>query len=308
MTHLAKPDRVSKIPVVSDGNSDLALPTSANGWPPRPFQIVSLEDMFRFYPKTLSTSLAYVISVATGLKTNEAPEKLKEFPTENKSYHAVDALNKLKKVCDESGLETSSSLIDDALDMVTASEKWTPLNGILEENLEMVRRTVHAELKGIIFLRINKSDQEYYQKESLFGDDVSANFPDAKYDVGEAGKCFALNRSTACVLHLMRVLELGLNSLANQFQVPFLHVNWNQVIEQIESKIKAIDKDPNRPATWKDDRKFYSEAANQFRYFKDSWRNYAMHIHDKYTPEEALIVFTSVKVFMEQIAKRLKQP
>src|SRR4051794_10399558 len=112
----------------------VALPTSANGWPPRPFQIVSLVDMFRFYPKVLTTSLAYVISVATGLKTKEASEQLKELPSENKSYHAVDALNKLKRVCDESGLETSSSLIDDALDMVTASEKWKPNNAILEEN------------------------------------------------------------------------------------------------------------------------------------------------------------------------------
>ena len=285
-----------------------ALPTPANEWPFRPFQIVSLLDMFRFYPKRLATSLAYVFSVAMGLKKKEAPDKLNEFPDESQSTHAVNALNSLKDVCDKNGLETSSALIDDALSMVIATEEWRPNNSVLEENLEMVRRTVHAELSGIVFLRINKSDQGYYENESLFGDQVAENFSDAKYDIAEAGKCFALNRSTACVLHLMRVLELGLNSLANHFQVAFTHVNWNQVIEQIESQIRKIDKDPNKPAAWQDDRKFYSAAANQFRYFKDSWRNYAMHIHDKYTPEEALIVYTSVKVFMEQIAKRLKQP
>lgn len=264
--------------------------------------------MFRHYPKKLFTSLSYVESVKTGATHATAPNKRNELPTEERSAHAVKALNSLKASCESGGLDTSVRLIEDAINMVTPSEGWKPSNEILGQSLGGVVNTVKAELGGIIFLRINKSDQHYYEKESLFGDRVAENFSDAKYDITEAGKCLALNRSTACVLHLMRVLELGLNSLANHFQVPFTHVNWNQVIEQIESQIRIIDKDPNKPATWKDDRKFYSAAANQFRYFKDSWRNYAMHIHDKYTPEEALIVYTSVKVFMEQIAQKLTQP
>jgi hypothetical protein len=264
--------------------------------------------MFSFDPKQLATSLHYLTTVAYGLKNNEAPDKLNEFPDEAKSAHVINALKRLKTICDASGLDTSSRLIDDALGMVTATETWKPSNRVLEGRADGVYNTVLAELRGITFLRINKRDKDLFDKESLFGEDVAANFSHAKYDIAEASKCLALNRSTACVLHLMRVLEVGLNSLANQFQVVFTHTNWNQVIEQIESKIRDIDKDPNKPATWKEDRKFYSAAANQFRYFKDSWRNYAMHIHDKYTPEEALIVYTSVKVFMEQIAKRLKQP
>ncbi|MDX6406019.1 MAG: hypothetical protein QOH70_3474 [Blastocatellia bacterium] len=285
-----------------------ALPTPENGWPPRPFQIVSLLDMFSFDPKQLATSLHYLTTVSYGLKNNEAPEKLDELPEEAKAVHVINSLKGLKTVCDASGLDTSSRLIDDALRMVTATETWKPNNRVIEGRVDGVYATVLAELRGITFLRINKSDKDFFDNESLFGEEVAASFSHAKYDIAEAGKCLGLNRSTACVLHLMRVLEIGLNSLANQFQVPFAHVNWNEVIEQVEKKIKNIEKDPNKPATWKDDRKFYSEAANQFRYFKDSWRNYAMHIYDKYTPEEALIVYTSVKVFMEQIAKRLKQP
>ena len=268
-----------------------ALPNSENGWPPRPFQIVSLLHMFRYYPKKLVTGVTYLNSVVTGLSYTKIPDWHSKEPSESTLDHANTVLNSLKKVCDETGLETSSSLIEDAIHMITPTEKWAPTNDVLDENLVGVRKTIAAELRGVIFLRINKSDQRYYENESLFGADVEANFSDAKYDISEAGKCLALDRSTACVLHLMRVLELGLNSLANHFQVPFEHVNWDTVIGQVVTKIKTIADDPNRPATWREDRQFYSEVANQFRFFKDSWRNYAMHIHDKYTPEESLIIY-----------------
>jgi hypothetical protein len=264
--------------------------------------------MFRFYPKQLLTAVNYVATVARSMKADEDAAKLNEMPNEKLSNHTIDSLTTLKEVCESNGLDTSASLIEDVFSIVTGTETWKPNRGVLQAQLNAVKDTVYAELRGHMFLRISKSDQQLYEQADPFGENVAANFSDAKYDIGEASKCLALNRSTACVTHLMRVLELGLNSLADQFQVPFTHVNWNQVIEQVENKIKAIDKDPNKPPTWKDDRKFYSEAANQFRFFKDSWRNYSMHVHDKYTPEEALIVYTSVKVFMEQIAKRLKQP
>jgi len=265
--------------------------------------------MFRAYPKSLITNLSYLqVIVSTFSKGVDDSERLASNPTENEADHAITVVTRLKETCEGLGLETSASLLEDTLPIVTPTEEFQPRRKDIVQRLESVHNTIVAEIKKTIFLRINKSDQEYYEQDSLFGDVVESSFASAKYDIGEAGKCLALNRSTACVLHLMRVLELGLNSLAGHFQISFAHTNWNQVIEQIESKIRNIDKDPNKPQTWKDDRKFYSEAANQLRYFKDSWRNYAMHIHDKYTPEEALIVFTSVKVFMQQISKRLNEP
>ena len=48
----------------------------------------------------------------------------------------------------------------------------------------------------------------------LFGDDVARAFPSSKGDIDEAGKCLALDRGTACVFHLMRILEIGLQLLA----------------------------------------------------------------------------------------------
>jgi len=54
----------------------------------------------------------------------------------------------------------------------------------------------------------------FYNNARLFGDDVFAKFQSANDDIFEAGMCLALDRGTACVLHLMRVLEAGLGALA----------------------------------------------------------------------------------------------
>ena len=47
-----------------------------------------------------------------------------------------------------------------------------------------------------------------------------------------AGKCLALNRETAGVFHLMRVLQIGLYALADDLHVQNLRENWQNAIEK----------------------------------------------------------------------------
>lgn len=63
---------------------------------------------------------------------------------------------------------------------------------------------------------------------------VFPSFPSTKYDVTEALKCYAFGRGTACVFHLMRVLERGLKVFADRFGIPSDHTNWHNIIEGIE--------------------------------------------------------------------------
>jgi hypothetical protein len=52
------------------------------------------------------------------------------------------------------------------------------------------------------------------------------------------------------------------------------------VIDRIEAKIrereKALKRGQEKDATLK----FYSQAAVQFRYFKDAWRNHVAHLRE----------------------------
>jgi hypothetical protein len=126
-------------------------------------------------------------------------------------------------------------------------------------------------------------------------------------DASEACKCYGLSRNTACVFHLMRVLEIGLGALAKHFNKPFDHANWETIINQIEKAISEIDKDPNRPPNWKDEREFWSQCSSHFRVIKDAWRNYTIHVRGKFDEQEALDMLGNVRGFMQKLSTRLHE-
>ena len=141
---------------------------------------------------------------------------------------------------------------------------------------------------------------------SSFGQNVANKFPDAVYDIREAGRCLALERDTACVLHLMRVLEIGLHHLADRFDVSFERSNWNKIIDQIESAIRQISMASTKPPNWKEDEERFAGIAKEFRYFKDAWRNNANHGRSRYDFEEAEVIYRHVRLFMGELAQELQ--
>jgi len=69
---------------------------------------------------------------------------------------------------------------------------------------------------------------------------VAERFPEAIFDMAEAGKCLALDRSTASVFHLMRVTEYGLNGVSVFLKIKDpLGPNWDQIIKSIDSELKT---------------------------------------------------------------------
>jgi hypothetical protein len=84
----------------------------------------------------------------------------------------------------------------------------------------------------------------------LFGKEVNDRFPMAIDDIEEAGKCLALGRATACVLHAMRIIEVGLRALAKALNIPFAP-SWKSYLNQISSRI--AEKHKNKTSKWKRD-------------------------------------------------------
>lgn len=107
----------------------------------------------------------------------------------------------------------------------------------------------------------------------------------------------------------MRVLERGLNALAAELGVKFENRNWHNVITDVETAIRDIQKSGGNSSrqNWKEDLHFYSEAATNFHYFKDAWRNYTTHVHDTYSTERAKTIFDHVRGFMQHLATRLRE-
>ena len=167
---------------------------------------------------------------------------------------------------------------------------------------------VHGEMEDQLFLWVPPGIAEAYTQDlPYFGEAVAEKFPSASYDIEEAGKCFALGRSTASVLHCMRVLEHGLSGLCLTLELPFIPKTWTRVLEAIEKRIAVLDSQVKQKSAWKKKRQFYTEAIAEFKHFKDAWRNHAAHGRDHYGDERAEKIITHARGFMQTLATRLKE-
>jgi hypothetical protein len=180
---------------------------------------------------------------------------------------------------------------------------------VSEGRVVELKRLLQSELEQATFFHVSELKADYYNARRLFGSEVAEHFPSAQFDIREAGNCYALGRNTACVFHLMRVLETGLTVLGAVFGVSLAHTNWAPAIEQIESKIRDMHKDPVWKALpdCKEEQEFYAQAASHFGVLKDAWRNYTAHVRGQYDEQEASDVFTTVRAFMQKLATRLHE-
>jgi hypothetical protein len=172
----------------------------------------------------------------------------------------------------------------------------------------MLSITIENELSLRKFFALPPDKSRFYDEGmEPFGREVALAFPSTSFDATEAKRCFALGRNTACIFHLMRVLEIGLRAFAKQFGKSADHSNWHNIIEEIEKAIRDMASNPSKPSDWKDQQEYFSQAASNFMIIKDAWRNYTAHVRGKYTDEEAETLLINVRAFMQKLAVRLHE-
>jgi hypothetical protein len=133
---------------------------------------------------------------------------------------------------------------------------------LLLSYVQKMTERLRDELEPKLFLYVDSHDL-FEQPTPPFGEAVSQKFPSALPEIEEAGKCLALQRPTASVMHLMRVLELGLHSLADTFNISFANANWQTIIDQIGKQVRQISL-ASHGVDWKVEQQFYSEATAHF--------------------------------------------
>jgi hypothetical protein len=167
--------------------------------------------------------------------------------------------------------------------------------GEIKQEIATLQTCVYRELERKLFFCIPASHERFFQDPALFGDKVDRKFKRVKKDVSEAGKCFSLGRYTACVLHLMRVMEVAVRAFADKLDIDLAGVKmWGKILEKIDDAIEAM---PPSPAKSR-----YREWYIHLRNVKDVWRNETVHTQRTYGEDEAKEVLTSVDTFMRTIA------
>ncbi|HUN27966.1 MAG TPA: hypothetical protein VMU67_16815 [Steroidobacteraceae bacterium] len=207
--------------------------------------------------------------------------------------------------------ETMGSLVTDCeeLRLPVAADgargiKNAKSTGDLKRTLSFVRDAMAIGLNRRKFFEPEPSYLKYFENPKLFGDAVFAAFPSATDDIVEAGTCLALERSTACVMHLMRAAEVVLRALAAQVGVTHPQNDWGSYLREIDKELVAKSKAAGKHTP---EEEFYAEAAVQIDHVKRAWRNKSMHVDKTYSQPRAEEILLATKSLMSHLAPRISE-
>lgn len=168
-------------------------------------------------------------------------------------------------------------------------------------HIRELRNRLQDDLQSQHFLYVPDDMVSYYQNAAaLFGDVTISRFPTIIDDAESAGHCLALGEGTACVLHLMRVMEVGLKALSSSLGIPYAP-SWEAHLRHIEKNIS--EKSQNKTDDWKKDEPFYRDVSGDLMTVKQAWRNPTMHVGRKYGADEAKEIFNAVRNFLNRLAE-----
>lgn len=152
---------------------------------------------------------------------------------------------------------------------------------------------------------ISEADYEIYAPTSpIFGEAIVKKIPRIAEDIEESAKCLTLGRNTACVFHLMRVMEICVQKLGQKLKVKILpkEESWNKIIDHVNGAIRTL---PAKTKAQKHKKHEYGMCAANMDHVRIAWRNEVMHPKQTYTADEAAEVFAAVKSYVKNLAKVL---
>jgi len=204
-------------------------------------------------------------------------------------------LKRVSRDCKAIGLRISVKAAD-ALIRVSDQKVDETFYQNLTSGLSQLEQNIEWEMQDVKFFHMPLTQAENYDQNELFGLDVNSKFPTVQFDMVEAGNCFAMGRGTACVFHLMRIMEVGVQQLGSKLGVALANEkNWQNILDETNKAIKVLG--PKDAATVA-----MCQASANLYAVKLAWRNEVMHPNDKYTLEEAKDLIRAVKMFMKQLA------
>ena len=116
----------------------------------------------------------------------------------------------------------------------------------------------------------NKMDY-FNQKSPIFDEEILNKLPRINEDSVEAGYYFALDRYTACVFHLMRVMEISVHELGRKLGVSLVKEKmWHEILVKVNEQIQSLPPtDKNKP--------IYAGLSAHLSNVRIAWRNEVMH-------------------------------
>jgi hypothetical protein len=209
-------------------------------------------------------------------------------------------LGSLQRHCQALGLNTTLAQIERVKEMLFGKRSFS-IQMLATAIMEITSR-ITDELTARKLYMVS-SERNAYLAGNQFAPSVGERFPDAIEDMNEAGKCFAFERPTACIFHLMRVTEVGLNAFATLLEIPDHNPTWEPIIRKIDFELKADYK----ARKYKGNQDFLANASTHLHAVKVAWRNPTMHVDKVNTMEHAKEIYDATCGLMRYLAENFPQ-
>jgi hypothetical protein len=272
-------------------------------WEANPYQLISWWEMERFSADTFYKIAGILNAIKLEFAKKDKNQNLPSIISENLRAGLIKKMENIQGECRKIALRHSVQKIGEFKEELT-NKKNKITYQYIAVCINEIDHDIKIELKSHLFMYIPFQRAEFYPYialEPLFGWDVQNKFPNMSEDISEAGKCFAVARYTACVFHLMRVMERTIQQLATKLGISFASAydtEWQKIICDIRHQLKALypkHTDPNRIK--------YESILGHLETIKIAWRNPTMHPKATYTEEEAKALLSAVEIFMNDLTK-----
>lgn len=235
----------------------------------------------------------YFIAVSNSLGSVQHDHSLrgkKEYTDKESRDRDIVGFKSYIKMFNELGFKLSKLQVDRAVKQIS-EENFTSEN-MVHICMELKNR-MEDECISRHFFTITDEEEKYLDSiGSIFPKSVINKLPSASEDLDEAGKCLALGRYTACVFHLMRVMEIGVQEFGTKIGVKLADEKvWQVIIQEADKAIRAMDQKDAQT------KKYASISAHLYN-VKLAWRNEVMHPKATYTSEEAQRIILTVAGFL----------
>lgn len=267
-----------------------------------PRQLVSILDMNRFHADKFMLVTDFLAKMEAIAQAR--PQNKDDLITEDVKLIFTENVEHASEACAQVGLiHCLQHLKRIKLALSYVDIKFAEYTVLVKE----LQNRFQDELQSRLLMHIASEKARYYETVELFGQAVADKFPSAAFDIEEAGKCFALDRHTACVMHLMRVIEIGLRAVAKGLNIPDAELlpTWNAIIAKIESAMRTAAN--KRGSEWLEIEPFYREIPAYLFAIKIAWRNPGMHVEASYDEERAEDIYNAVRGFMRYLATELSE-
>jgi len=255
-----------------------------------PVSLVSLLDMLRFQGSSFVRASSLIAQLHSQVRHGVTP-------TRGSWDMVFSSLKDIRIECRILGLDATLAQIDRVENIVGSDSINVDIlaNAIMEVNSRMTDELDARHLYGVDSVRAA------YISSNQFSRMVGERFPDAIADMDEAARCYAFERPTACIYHLMRVTEYGIKGVADLLGIADHNPSWEPIIRKIDAELKADYENRH----FKGNQDFLANASTHLHAVKVAWRNKAMHVEKINTMEHAKEIYDATCGFMRYVAENL---